>query len=161
MSNYIAMVSLSFASQQGERFNQPLDNPLVNPNASFTKSSCTTLISQRRTARCSKLAPDFLQRQKSIGFLPNELNKWRLILLVPPFCPQLDIIFSFFHILLWICGLKHGFVDAMACHRNILFHEVFEAKGFVNHCPQAFLDCNIEKHSTSTAHHRLTHRMSW
>ena len=119
MSNYIAMVSLSFALQQGERFNQPSDNPLVNPNASFTKSSCTTLISQRRTARCSKLAPDFLQRQKSIGFLPNELNKWRLMLLFLPFCPQLDIIFSFFHILLWICSLKHRFVDAMACHGNM------------------------------------------
>lgn len=93
--------------------------PLFFPNASFTKSSCTTLISQRRTARCSKLAPDFLQRQKSIGFLPNELNKRRLMLLFLPFCPQLDIIFSFFHILLWICGLKHGFVDAMACHGNM------------------------------------------
>ncbi len=176
ITEYNSMVSLSFvhlawiASQQGERFNQPSYNPLVNPNASFTKSSWTTLISQRRTARCSKLAPDFLQRQESIGFLlPNEENMatdatvsailssaWHHILLLPhpPVNLWLETWIGWCHGVSW----QHGGAASFQ-HLFTSFMKFSRRKGLWITVLRLFLHCNIEKHSTSVAQHRLTHRM--
>ena len=38
----------------------PVQQPPSHSRASFTSSSCSTLISQRLTARCSRLAPEYL-----------------------------------------------------------------------------------------------------
>lgn len=65
------------------------------PGASLTISSSTTLISHRRTARCSKLAPDFLGVQWTLGF-PNNVTSLCFVHL----CPQLHIVVSLFDILL-------------------------------------------------------------